>query len=506
MQSPARRRQEPGAREEREILSGMVSVLCDHVGLETETPAAGLAAADLAKLIAAANGVQGSHPLARLYEAHAPRAVAFHPGSACHAFGVRLALAWLGDGGLPDVVIPQFNVTLDGDELSWEGGIDEPEANPGEIEVLLLEDDPALQKSTSRMLRKILGEPSIVVVDNVGAAIATLEAHPGIGLIISDVDVIGPQSGLDLFAWVSANRPDLVDRYVFFTGNMAAQDAHYRVVMKPAGVAELRAGIEAPAPIQNPAPRRNPPPSTCQIVELVREVLPSIQTEMGPTGRPFGRFGDRKVFIAAIWRALEEDDRMEGVDEPTFKRALLAAQRGGDLVLARADLVAAMDPEEVMASEIEDRGATFHFVLDEDTERRPAKAKRAPRARRAPAPAAPPPPPAMPPTAVQIAKVVRDALPAIQAETGPDGRPRGRFGPEKVFIAAIWRRVRHDPRLAGMTERDFKRLLIQANRESALDLARADLVGAMDPTEVAQSEVSHMGATFHFVLDPEGRW
>jgi hypothetical protein len=34
-------------------------------------------------------------------------------------------------------------------------------------------------------------------------------------------------------------------------------------------------------------------------------------------------------------------------------------------VLARADLVGAMDRKLVSESEIEDRGATFHFVLDQ---------------------------------------------------------------------------------------------------------------------------------------------
>jgi len=41
------------------------------------------------------------------------------------------------------------------------------------------------------------------------------------------------------------------------------------------------------------------------------------------------------------------------------------AHRARLVYLARADLVAAMEPELVSASEIEpDRGITFHFVID----------------------------------------------------------------------------------------------------------------------------------------------
>jgi hypothetical protein len=74
----------------------------------------------------------------------------------------------------------------------------------------------------------------------------------------------------------------------------------------------------------------------------------------------------------------------------------------------------------------------------------------------------------------------------------------GRFGFEKVFIAAIWDEV--GSRL-GMSLPEFKRWLIEQNRRSALTLARADLIGAMNPQMVARSEIQDHGATFHFVLD-----
>ena len=74
------------------------------------------------------------------------------------------------------------------------------------------------------------------------------------------------------------------------------------------------------------------------------------------------RYGTCKVFLAAAHAAL----RGEGaVNLEAFKRRMVAAHRAGLLVLARADLVAAMPRATVAASEVSEDGAEFHFVLDE---------------------------------------------------------------------------------------------------------------------------------------------
>jgi hypothetical protein len=41
---------------------------------------------------------------------------------------------------------------------------------------------------------------------------------------------------------------------------------------------------------------------------------------------------------------------------------------------------------------------------------------------------------------------------------------------------------------------------VSAHRQRELELARADLVAAMDPTLVAASETRTDGATFHFIV------
>jgi hypothetical protein len=77
------------------------------------------------------------------------------------------------------------------------------------------------------------------------------------------------------------------------------------------------------------------------------------------------RFGDRKVFVASVWDHLRRDPRWSALSLDEFKAQLVAAHRAGVLVLARADLVAAMDPALVAASEVVADGASFHFVLRE---------------------------------------------------------------------------------------------------------------------------------------------
>jgi len=79
-----------------------------------------------------------------------------------------------------------------------------------------------------------------------------------------------------------------------------------------------------------------------------------------------GVFGDRKVFIASVWDDLRQRPSWSSLTLTEFKDRLVTAHRAGDLVLARADLVAAMNPELVAASETLTDGASFHFIVRED--------------------------------------------------------------------------------------------------------------------------------------------
>lgn len=132
---------------------------------------------------------------------------------------------------------------------------------------------------------------------------------------------------------------------------------------------------QAPPPAQDPPTRPAPPiaavssaatgsprrasasaDASALLLQMVREAIPRVGAQ--------GRFGDEKVFVSALWHDIERDRRIDGLTLEGFKSWLVRANRDGWLVLVRADLVGAMNPKLVADSEIEDRGATFHFVLD----------------------------------------------------------------------------------------------------------------------------------------------
>lgn len=72
-----------------------------------------------------------------------------------------------------------------------------------------------------------------------------------------------------------------------------------------------------------------------------------------------GWFGNEKVFIGRIWRELSAD----WPSREAFDAALLEANRTQRLTLTRADLVSAMDRDDVAESEVRSFGASFHFVV-----------------------------------------------------------------------------------------------------------------------------------------------
>ena len=78
--------------------------------------------------------------------------------------------------------------------------------------------------------------------------------------------------------------------------------------------------------------------------------------------------------------------------------------------------------------------------------------------------------------------------------------PEDRFHDNKVFIAALWRATQREPNFPRLSLPEFKQRLVEANSQNLLHLSRADLVQAMDPQLVADSETVYLNATFHFVL------
>ncbi len=83
---------------------------------------------------------------------------------------------------------------------------------------------------------------------------------------------------------------------------------------------------------------------------------------------------------------------------------------------------------------------------------------------------------------------------------GAGSPPQDRFHDNKVFIAALWRASQREPNFPRLSLAEFKQRLVEANSHNLLHLSRADLVQAMDPQLVADSETEYLNATFHFVL------
>lgn len=104
-------------------------------------------------------------------------------------------------------------------------------------------------------------------------------------------------------------------------------------------------------------------------------------------------------------------------------------------------------------------------------------------------------------TLQRFATDVNAELPYITPE--PGNGAKGRFGDRKVFIAALWRQLRTAPGFERMTLPEFKARLVRAHDQRLLELARADLVAAMDPKEVAESQwdAPDRGRSYHFVVD-----
>ena len=76
----------------------------------------------------------------------------------------------------------------------------------------------------------------------------------------------------------------------------------------------------------------------------------------------------------------------------------------------------------------------------------------------------------------------------------------GVFGERKVFISSIWDELRKHPTWSTLTLDEFKARLVRAHRDGDLELARADLVGSLDPRLVSASETTADGTSFHFIV------
>jgi hypothetical protein len=123
--------------------------------------------------------------------------------------------------------------------------------------------------------------------------------------------------------------------------------------------AVLRSWVDRSEPEPEPEPR----PAPIELEDFARSVTRAARES------PSGWFGDAKVFISHVRRALLDDPAFRGVDDATFKERLVEAHRARLLELGRADLVEAMDPLDVRESATPYLNAVYHFVRTEEAAR-----------------------------------------------------------------------------------------------------------------------------------------
>lgn len=102
------------------------------------------------------------------------------------------------------------------------------------------------------------------------------------------------------------------------------------------------------------SPKETPAPETLEgFATVVREAA---QTTVE------GRFGDSKVLLHQVWRTLERTGSRPVPDLDAFKRRLVEAHQEGLLVLTRADVTGALDPNDLAQSLIRHHNAEWHFL------------------------------------------------------------------------------------------------------------------------------------------------
>ena len=82
--------------------------------------------------------------------------------------------------------------------------------------------------------------------------------------------------------------------------------------------------------------------------------------------------------------------------------------------------------------------------------------------------------------------------------------PTGWSGDDLVLIAHLWNHLKERPPFQSLDLLAFKDKLLTANRSRLLSLSRADLVQALDPRDVRDSETPYLNAVFHFLKIRKG--
>jgi DNA-binding NtrC family response regulator len=87
--------------------------------------------------------------------------------------------------------------------------------------VLLIEDEPSIMALVSATLERNGYE--VVCIESGAEALRLLEKGQFLG-VVSDMRTPGGVDGAQVHTWISANRPDLIDKVVIITGDYANEE------------------------------------------------------------------------------------------------------------------------------------------------------------------------------------------------------------------------------------------------------------------------------------------
>jgi DNA-binding NtrC family response regulator len=89
------------------------------------------------------------------------------------------------------------------------------------LPVLLIEDEPSIMALVSATLERSGYE--VVCIESGAEALHLLEKGQFLG-VVSDMRTPGGVDGAQVHTWISANRPDLIDKVVIITGDYANEE------------------------------------------------------------------------------------------------------------------------------------------------------------------------------------------------------------------------------------------------------------------------------------------
>jgi len=96
-----------------------------------------------------------------------------------------------------------------------------PAIKPALLPVLLIEDEPAVMAYVRAALER--SGYTVVCTDSGAEGLQLLQYGEFLG-VVSDMRTPGGVDGADVHAWLSHHRPELAERIVFITGDIANED------------------------------------------------------------------------------------------------------------------------------------------------------------------------------------------------------------------------------------------------------------------------------------------